>query len=133
MGEGLQGPGRDRLDHLVHPRGEVSYEMAHEQRNIFRPLTQRRQLNGENVQTIVEVSSQFIPFDDPRQIPVRRRYQANVDVAGTSTSQGVQFPVPEGRGAVWVASPGGYRPPRRGKNSPCAQARSAPAFAPWHP
>ena len=39
----------------VHPAGKMLYEVPHQQWNVFGPIAQRRHLNGEDVEPVVQI------------------------------------------------------------------------------
>src|SRR5215204_3223226 len=46
---------RQRFDSLPELFAQLSYQMSHRERDIFSPLTQRRQSNGKDIEAIVQV------------------------------------------------------------------------------
>src|SRR5882724_446772 len=59
--EGLHGLGGDRLEALAQLPRVVTHEVAHQERNIFRPLAQRRDQNGKDMQPVIDIGAE-LPF-----------------------------------------------------------------------
>ena len=76
--QGLHRLGRDRLDGPVHPTGVVFDEMPHEQWDVFRTLVQQRNVNGEDIEAIKQVSPKLLLVDQHGKIPLRGRDQSSV-------------------------------------------------------
>src|SRR5438093_44263 len=68
-------------------------EMAHEQRNVFRALTQSRHLNGKNIQPVVEVATKVILCHHPFQVAMGRNHQPSVDFRRPCAPQAFEFPL----------------------------------------
>ena len=73
-----QGFGGNAVDIAPHPAGNFEGEGFHQQRNIFRALAQRRQMDREDVQSIVEIVTKLAIGDHLFQIAVSGSDQANV-------------------------------------------------------
>ena len=69
----------ERRDLSALARGEPVQEMAREPGDVFPPLTQRRQLDGDDAQAVVQVLSELAPGDLFRQARVGRGEHADVD------------------------------------------------------
>src|SRR6266851_6493667 len=67
--EGSHGFRRNRLDRLSHAAAEGLHKMHYKRGNVFPALTQRRQQDGEDIQTIVEITTELTARDHLDQIP----------------------------------------------------------------
>src|ERR1700676_3709362 len=74
-----------------HPASKRFYKVRHEGRDIFSAGTQRRQLDGEHVKTIVEVAAEFAALCHFRQITIGSSYQANVYLVGPGAAQALEL------------------------------------------
>src|SRR5258707_471314 len=54
------GFGRDGIDSLPHLPAVLLYEVSHEQRNVFGPLTQGRNSHWKYVETIVQIGAELL-------------------------------------------------------------------------
>jgi hypothetical protein len=63
----------------AQPRGDLVGQRDDERRDIPAPLAQRRQLDGENRETVVKVGTKLATGHHGAQIAVGRRDDANVD------------------------------------------------------
>src|SRR6201982_1335674 len=57
--EGSHGFRRNAVDLLPHAAGKHLHEMRDQSRNIFPALSERRQQDGEDVQTIIQVTAKL--------------------------------------------------------------------------
>src|SRR3990167_1352595 len=62
------------------PLGRPRKEVRGEQRNVFASRSQRRHLDGEDVQTEVQVLPEAARLRFPREVPVGRSDDPNVDM-----------------------------------------------------
>src|ERR1700747_3724598 len=76
--EGSHGFWRNAVDLLPHAAAKHLHEMRHKRRNVFPPLSERRQQDGKNVQTIVQITAKLPVSDHLRQITICCCYQPNV-------------------------------------------------------
>src|SRR5260370_277702 len=76
----VQGLGRDHLDPPLHPPGEALNEMTHQRLDVLGSLPQRRDLDREDVQAVVEVVAEPLLLDHLDEVAVRRGDQADVDL-----------------------------------------------------
>jgi len=65
----------DRVDVLVHAAGVFFGKVPHQPRNVARPFAQRRKLDRENVESVIQIAAKLAPGDHLRQILVRCRNQ----------------------------------------------------------
>ena len=68
-----------------------SDEILHQQRNIFRPLAQRRQVHGDDVQPIVEILAERPLLHHLRQVGVGRGDDADVDLDGARVADALEL------------------------------------------
>ncbi len=71
----LHGIGGDGGDSAAHPLGNLSDEEVDQQRNILAPLAQGRQLDGKDVEPVVEVTAKALVLDHGEQIAVGSGHQ----------------------------------------------------------
>src|SRR5262249_49922528 len=64
----------------VHPPGESIHEVSDERRDVLGTLAQGRQVDREDVQSVVEVVAEAALVDHRKQIPVGRRDHAHIDL-----------------------------------------------------
>ena len=91
MGKCIHGLGRDCSDRLVHPASELVNEMTHEQRNVLRALSQRRNVNRENVKPVIEVAAKLFVLDHLLQAAVSGSDDSNVNFPCHSTAQPIEL------------------------------------------
>src|SRR5262249_32396792 len=80
----------DRLSRLARVAID---EVFHQQRNVLRPLAQRRHRNRKHVQAIVEVAAERARLDRGLKVAVRRRDHAYVDVNRCGPTDTVELPL----------------------------------------
>src|SRR5216117_1782938 len=77
--ERVQRLARDDLDAVVHWTPEPLDEVADQGRNVLGPLAERRDMDREHVQAVVEVVAEALFFHHPNEVAVRRGDEADVD------------------------------------------------------
>src|SRR2546427_6537881 len=82
---------RNRLDGPVHPARVVLDEMSHEQRDVFRPVAQRRQVDRENVEAIKQVRPKLLLVDERGEVAIRRCDQSRVRAERTAAPQSLEL------------------------------------------
>src|SRR5439155_10871856 len=87
---------------LAYPPGEMLHEMSHEQRNVFRAFTQRRDLDGENIQPVVEVATKMLLGHHPFQVAMGRRHKPSVDSPRSWAPQALEFPLLQNAQQFWL-------------------------------
>jgi hypothetical protein len=65
--------------------------MFHQGRYVFATIPQRRQGDGENIQTIVQVAPKLLTVHHSLEVPVRSGDEAYVYAMGTTTSKTFEF------------------------------------------
>src|SRR5205807_5379255 len=60
----------NRFDLLLHAAGVLLGEVTHQQRNVLRTLTQRRNLNGKDVEPVIKVAAELVFRDHLFQVAV---------------------------------------------------------------
>src|SRR3989454_7923637 len=78
--EGVERLARDHLDVSVHRAGEALHEETDQRGDVLGSLPQRRDVDGEDVQAIVEVVAEALLLDQPSEVAVRRGDQTDVDL-----------------------------------------------------
>src|SRR6059058_2018807 len=78
--ERVQRLARDDLDPAVHGTREPLDEVAHQGGNVLGPLAERRGLDREHVQPVVEIVPEPLLFHHPKEVAVRRGDEADVDL-----------------------------------------------------
>ena len=66
-------------------------EVAHEQRNVVRPIPQGRHNKGKHVEPVIEIAAELFVADHPGQIPICSRHQTEIHADGTGASQPLEF------------------------------------------
>ena len=89
----LHGARRDVLGPQSEPGGDCGDKMTGQQRNVVAPFAQRRQLQREGAQTIVQVLPQFAGFDGFLHVGVGRGDHANIRVKHFGRAQRPIFAV----------------------------------------
>src|SRR3984957_5184439 len=84
--EGGHGFRRNALDLLPHAAAKHLHEMRDQRRNVFPAPSGRRQQDGEDVQTIVQVTPKLTASYHLRQIPIGCSYQADIHFMGVTAS-----------------------------------------------
>ena len=74
----VHGLGRDGVDRLGHIEGEMLREVPNQERNIFGPLAQRRNVNGKNVQAVEQIGAELLLFYHRPQIAIGRGNEPGV-------------------------------------------------------
>src|SRR5580765_2025988 len=76
----LHGFWRNDVDALIHLFAIVLHKMKGEERNVFPPLAQGREFDGENVEAVVKIGTEEAVLHHLSQILIRRRNQAYVNL-----------------------------------------------------
>src|SRR6185436_18154294 len=58
---------------------ELAEEVLHEERDVARPLAERREPDGHDVEAVKEVLAEGAARDELLEVAVRRRHEAHVD------------------------------------------------------
>jgi len=77
-------------------------EVVGEQRDVLRALPQRRDADREDVQAVVEVFTEAVPFDHLGEVPVRRRHQTDVDLDRPSPAEAHELLILEHPEELWL-------------------------------
>jgi len=91
VSEGVHGVGGNVLDVFVELAAKSLDEVAHEERKIFGALAQRGDLNGENVQAVVEVTAKSAFGDALGKINVGGGNDADVNALGAIAAEAFEF------------------------------------------
>src|SRR5216684_7371821 len=87
----LQRALADMTDVLAGSFGEPPDEVLHEQWNIFRSLSQRRNRDWKDVQPVEKILAEDSGGDCSRQVTIGRRYQAHIYRDRTITAHSLEF------------------------------------------
>src|ERR1044072_473587 len=74
-------------------RGIILHELTHQQRNVIRPLTQRRQIHAEHVQPVIQIRpKQSLLYSQSQRLIGRRNYtHIHFDWRYTTDSRDLSF------------------------------------------
>src|SRR5437660_4848564 len=89
--ERVQRLARDDLHPAVHGTREPLDEVAHQGRNVLGPLAERRGMDREHVQPVVEIVPEPLLFHHPKEVAVRRGDEAHVDLDGLRTADPLEL------------------------------------------
>src|SRR5437016_2825891 len=89
--ECIQRLARDDLDPAVHGTRVPLDEIAHQGRNILGPLAERRDMDREHVEPVVEVVPEALLFHHPQEVAVRCGDEAHVDLDGLRTADPLEL------------------------------------------
>src|SRR5580698_7039556 len=84
--ESGHGFGRNRVDLFPHAASKDLDKMHDQRWNVIAAIAQRRQQDGENVQTIVQITAELTARDHLDQVPIGCSYQPNVHLVSSSAS-----------------------------------------------
>ena len=76
---------------LLDPPAELLHEMPDQQRNVFRPLAQRRHADGKHVEPVVQVGAEFLLVHQRLQVAIGRRDQARIGAQRARRSQPLEL------------------------------------------
>src|SRR3984957_9842196 len=76
--EGSHGFRRNAVDLLPHAAAKHLHELRDKRRTVFRALSERRQQEGYDVQTIVQVTAKLPASYHLHEVPIRCRYQPDI-------------------------------------------------------
>jgi len=91
VGKGVHGVGGDVLDVFVELAAKSLDEVAHKERKIFGALAQRGDLDGENVQAVVEVTAEGALGDESRKIGVGGGDNPNIHALRAIAAEAFEF------------------------------------------
>src|SRR5271169_7222733 len=84
--EGSHGFRRNAVDLLPHAAAKHLHEMRDKSRNVFPALSERRQQDGKDVQTIIQVVAKLPSSYHFQEIPIRCRYKPDIDFVRATAS-----------------------------------------------
>ena len=121
---------RDRLNPFMHAAGIFVHKVPHEEGNVFPPLAQRRDHDGEDVQPVIEVAAKVFLGDHLRQVRVRGGDQAGIGLHGPGAAQPLEFALLEHPQQLGLQLEG--RSPISSRNSvPRCASSKRPMRAQW--
>ena len=105
---------------------ELRQKMLDEQRDVFFPLAQRRQLHRDHVQPVEEILTE-LPFGDQlREVAVGRCDHPNVDLDRVRVADALELTLLQHAQQLHLQRPRSSSRLRRGTACPCAPARAGP-------
>ena len=109
--------------------GERPQEVIDERRQILAPLAQRRQLDRDHVDAVVEVLAEPPLPHEGLQIPVGRREEPHVHLDRAGSRRRARTPAPGGPGAASPEGAGGRSPISSRKRVPPSASSKRPLRA----
>src|SRR5208282_302912 len=100
--QGLHRFRRNRINRLAHSSRGLLYKMLHQEGDILRPVTQRRNMDGKHIQPIVEVAAKLLLQNHSFQVAMSRGHNANVDFLRPRASQALKFPFLQDTKELWL-------------------------------
>src|SRR5215475_1128333 len=85
------GVGGDTLNSLLHLSAELLGEIANQQGNIFGALTQGRNANRKNVQSVIQVAADLPGLRHLLQIAIRCRDESYIDLLRVGAAQALKL------------------------------------------
>src|SRR6202140_4650149 len=82
--EGSHGFRRNAVDLLPHAAAKQLHEMRDKSRNVFPALSERRQQDGEYVQTIIQITAKLPASGHLDQISIGCSYQPDIHLVRTT-------------------------------------------------
>ena len=89
--EGSHGFRRNAVDLLPHATAKHLHEMRDKGRNVFPALSQRRQQDGEDVQTIVQITAKLSTSYHLHQIAIGCRHQPDIHLVRATAPQTLEL------------------------------------------
>jgi hypothetical protein len=89
--EGVHGVGGNVLDGFVEAAADFLDQVANEEGNVLATLAQRRDVDGENVEAIVEIAAEGALGDEPRKIAIGGGDDANVHALRAVAAEALEF------------------------------------------
>ena len=105
---------------------QLLQEVLHEERDVVATFAQRRQLDRNHVQPVVEILAKRSFGHHLREIRVRRGDDADVDLDRVRVADAFELALLKHAQQLGSAAPGSSSRLRRGRACPCAPARSGP-------
>src|SRR6267154_6501064 len=88
--EGSHGFRGNAVDLLPHAAAKHLHEMRDKSRNVFPALSEGRQQEGENIQTIIQVTAKLPASDHLREIPIRCGHQSDIYFVSSTAAQSLE-------------------------------------------
>src|ERR1017187_1690002 len=89
--ERVHGGGGDGGDFAVHAAGILLHEVAHQQRDVFAALAQRRDRDGKDVEAVIKVGAELALLDHEGEVAVGGGHQPGVGADGAGTAEALKF------------------------------------------
>ena len=122
----LGDPGRRRGRRVA----ELRQEVLHQQRDVVLALSQRRHMDGDHVQAVVQVLAETPGVDLFLQVPVGRGDHPAVDLDRRAAADPLELLVLEHAQQLALGRQGSCRRSRPGRSCPCGPSRSGPCAGP---
>src|SRR5215469_2498379 len=90
-GQSVQGFLRNMFDPLAHAARKTLDKMGNQGRDVLTAFPEWRYHDGENVQTVVEVTAEFIATQHLFQITICSGNHSNTDAVRPAASQSLEF------------------------------------------
>src|ERR1700675_3022194 len=87
----VHGAGGNVLNLFIEAAAELLHEIADEERNVFRTLAQRGDLNGKNIEAVVEVAAKSALGDQFRKIGVGGSDDTDIYASRSRASETFEF------------------------------------------
>src|SRR5258708_3981496 len=89
--EGSHGFRGNAVDLLPHAAAKHLHEMRDKSRNVFPALSEGRQQEGENIQTIIQVTAKLPASDHLREISIRCGHQSDIYFMSSTAAQSLEL------------------------------------------
>src|SRR6267154_6317717 len=89
--EGTHGFRRNAVDLLPHAAAKQLHEMRNKSRNVFPALSERRQQDWEDIQTIVQVTAKLPASDHLDETPIACRDQPDIHFVRATAAETLVF------------------------------------------
>src|ERR1700677_773054 len=92
----------DRIDRLAHALGGLLHKMACQERNVPRTFPQGGDLDGENIQAIVQVAAKLLVQYHSFQVAMGGGHNAHIYLLRPRASQALKFPLLQDTEELWL-------------------------------
>ena len=86
----------------IHRTGEPLHEEPDKRRNVLGSLTQRGDVDGKDVQAIVEIVAEALLLHQPGEVAVRRRDDADVHLDRARTAEALELLLLQDPQELWL-------------------------------
>src|SRR6202030_1503532 len=102
VGQRVHGVGGNVFDSFIEAAAEFLDKVADQQRHIFPALAQRGNLNGKNVEAVVQIAAKSALGDQLGKVAVGGGHHANVDALRAVAAQALEFLLLEHAKQFWL-------------------------------